>query len=173
MTRTPLSRRRFIVAALTVAGAAAVQGQALLLGGRAWAESKTGEASRTALIRVARILYPHRALDDAVYAEVLDRAMAQVADDSLFDRLLWEAELALDEAAGGTFLEAAPEAQLAALQSIDQEAYWIPIQFAVAGHLYSHPKAWAMMGYEGPSWQQGGWIDRGAGDIDWLPESAS
>jgi hypothetical protein len=25
------------------------------------------------------------------------------------------------------------------------------------------------MGYEGPSWQFGGYAGRGAGDIDWLP----
>jgi hypothetical protein len=142
----------------------------VLLGGRAWAAD--GER-RAALVRVARLLYPHAALDDTTYAEVLDQAMAQVADDALFDRLLREAELALDSQSGGAFLEATPEAQVAALQAIDHEAYWIPIQFAVAGHLYSHPKAWAMLGYQGPSWQQGGWIDRGAGDIDWLPESGS
>lgn len=166
------SRRRFLVAALSLAGAAAANGPALLLSQRAWAAGRGG-ANRAALVRVARLLYPHAALDDAVYAEVLDRAMAQVADDARFDALLWDAELALDEESGGAFLDAPPEAQVAALQAIDHEAYWMPIQFAVAGHLYSHPKAWAMMGYEGPSWQQGGWIDRGAGAIDWLPESGS
>ena len=172
MTHAPLSRRRFLVAALTLAGAAATEGYALVLGSRAWA-SASGADFHAAMVRIARLLYPHATLDDGVYAEVLDQAMAQVADDAMFDRLLREAERALDQEAGGTFLEAAPEAQLAALQAIDHEAYWIPIQFAVAGHLYSHPKAWAMMGYEGSSWQQGGWIDRGAGEIDWLPESAS
>jgi hypothetical protein len=170
MNPTAWSRRRFLVAALSLSGAAATQGTALLVGAQAWASDG---AVRAALVRVARLLYPHDALDDATYAEVLDQAMAQVADEAPFDALLWEAEQALDGESGGTFLDASPEAQIAALQAIDQEAYWMPIQFAVAGHLYSHPKAWAMMGYEGPSWQHGGWIDRGAGDNDWLPEGGS
>lgn len=168
----PLSRRRFVVAALTLAGAATTGSYALLRGGRAWASAGDAD-SHAALVRVARLLYPHASLDDATYAEVLDQAMAQVADDALFDTLLWEAERALNGQSGGNFLQAPPEAQVAALQAIDREAYWMPIQFAVAGLLYAHPKAWAMMGYEGPSWQQGGWIDRGAGDIEWLPEGGS
>jgi hypothetical protein len=169
MNPTAWTRRRFLVAALSFSGAAASQGTALLVGAQAWASD--GEV-RAALVRVARLLYPHDALDDATYAEVLDQAMAQVADDALFDALLGEAELALHGQSGGAFLEASPDAQIAALQAVDQQAYWLPIQMAVAGNLYAHPKAWAMMGYEGPSWRQGGWIDRGAGDIDWLPKSA-
>lgn len=170
MNPTAWSRRRFLVAALSLSGAAATQGAALLVGAQVWAADRE---DRDALVRVARLLYPHAALDDAVYAEVLDQAMAQVADDALFDALLWEAEQALDGESDGAFMEASPEAQVAALQRVDRHAYWWPIQMAVASHLYAHPKAWAMMGYEGPSWQQGGWIDRGAGDIDWLPERGS
>jgi hypothetical protein len=28
-----------------------------------------------------------------------------------------------------------------------------------------------MLGYEGPSFERGGYLNRGAGDIDWLPET--
>jgi hypothetical protein len=28
-----------------------------------------------------------------------------------------------------------------------------------------------MLGYEGPSFARGGYINRGAGEIDWLPEA--
>jgi hypothetical protein len=168
----PVSRRRFVVAALTLAGTAAAYGPTALLNGRAWAATASGKESRYALVKIARLLYPHSALGDDVYAEVLDQAMALVADDSQFDALLVEAQVALDDLAAGSFIDASPEAQLAALQAIDQEAFWAPVQFAVANRLYSHPKAWTMMGYEGSSWQLGGWIDRGSGDIDWLPETS-
>jgi hypothetical protein len=44
------------------------------------------------------------------------------------------------------------------------------IQAAVQTRLYNHPAVWARLGYEGPSYDKGGYIGRGAGRVDWLPE---
>ena len=173
MIQQPLDRRRFLVAALSLTGAALGFSPSILIGSKAWAASAPGERMHDALKRAARLLYPHDALGDEVYAEVLDQAMAMVADDSRFELLLREADAALERSHSGPFFDATPEAQLAALQSIDQEAYFGPVQAAVANRLYSHPKAWKMMAYEGPSWTRGGWLDRGAGNIDWLPEGGA
>jgi hypothetical protein len=173
MSRQQLDRRRFLVVALSLTGAALGFSPSILAGGKAWFASMPRERMHEALTRAARLLYPHDALGDEVYAEVLEQAMTMVADDSRFERLLQDADAALEESLSGPFFDATPEAQLAALQSIDQEAYFGPIQAAVANCLYSHPKAWEMMAYEGPSWTRGGWLDRGAGDIDWLPEDGT
>jgi hypothetical protein len=173
MIRPQLDRRRFLVAALSLTGAALGSSPSILAGGKAWFASVPGERMHDALARAARLLYPHDALGDEVYAEVLGQAMTMVADDTRFERLLQDVDAALEKSLSGPFFDATPEAQLAALQSIDQEDYFGPIQAAVANRLYSHPKAWEMMAYEGPSWTQGGWLDRGAGDIDWLPEGGA
>ena len=36
--------------------------------------------------------------------------------------------------------------------------------------LYSDPEVWELLGYEGPSFDKGGYIDRGFDDLDWLPD---
>lgn len=169
MTPKQQHKRRFLVAALNLAGASLVLGPSILGAARVWAAAAAGAPAHAALTRVARLLYPHQALEDSVYAEVLDQAMAQVADDSRFGQLLRDAEAALDGRVAASFMEADSEAQLAALRTIDGADYFAAIQYAVAVNLYSHPQAWAMMGYEGASWQHGGWLERGAGKVDWLP----
>ena len=35
--------------------------------------------------------------------------------------------------------------------------------------LYNDPETWALLGYEGSSYEHGGYIDRGFDDLDWLP----
>ena len=173
MSRQQLDRRRFLVAALSLTGAALGFSPSILAGRKSWIASMQREPIHDALTRAARLLYPQDALCDEVYAEVMEQDMTIVADHSRFESKLQDADAALEESLSGPFFDATPEAQLAALQSIDQEAYFGPIQGAVANCLYSHPKAWEMMAYEGPSWTRGGWLDRGAGDIDWLPEGGT
>lgn len=167
MTTHSQERRRFLVAAITLTGAA-VAGPALLLSSQAWAGG-----DRDALVRVARLMYPHDAISDEVYAEVLDQAMGMVANDGEFKSLLAEASGKLDASAAGDFMAVSPEAQLAALQAVQDQPYFAAILGAVSNRLYSHEATWDMLNYGGPSYPQGGYIDRGAGDIDWLPEVKS
>jgi hypothetical protein len=36
--------------------------------------------------------------------------------------------------------------------------------------IYSDPQTWKLLGYEGPSFAQGGYVKRGFNDLDWLPD---
>jgi hypothetical protein len=36
--------------------------------------------------------------------------------------------------------------------------------------LYNQPVVWKQFGYEGSSWQFGGYLNRGFNDISWLPK---
>jgi hypothetical protein len=44
------------------------------------------------------------------------------------------------------------------------------IRAKVITTLYDDREVWQILGYEGPSYDQGGYIDRGFADLDWLPE---
>ena len=59
MIRPQLDRRRFLVAALSLTGAALGLSPSILAGGKAWSASVPGERMHDALTRVARLLYPH------------------------------------------------------------------------------------------------------------------
>ena len=36
--------------------------------------------------------------------------------------------------------------------------------------LYDDREVWELLGYEGPSFDKGGYVDRGFDDLDWLPD---
>ena len=160
---SPVSRRQFVVAATLLSS--------LVLSPAAFrarlAQAQSGEDSDAAMIRLARLLAPHEDISDQEYADVLDIALNALGES--LTNALADAEAALDTAAGGDFLTANVDTQLSAITSIEDAAYFQDVLHAVKLVLYGHPAAWRVMGYEGPSWQLGGYAGRGAGEIDWLP----
>jgi hypothetical protein len=173
MNQHRLTRRRFVVALIALSGAAgAVLEPRLLALSRAWAESpgQVDEALRLAMVRLARLLYPHDALSDEVYADVLDQALSDAAAGAVFARQLEEAAAALAERSGGTWPDLDVAAQIEAMRGIETESYFVAIQNHVQAGIYNGAAFWKHAGYPGPSKDFGGYLHRGAGEIDWLPE---
>jgi hypothetical protein len=158
-------RRRFLTAVIALAGTA----EALRLG-RAWAQNATASDVSDAMARIARRLYPHDGLTDAFYAGILDDAMSAAAGDPDFAATLADAEQALNAQQTADFMDLDESGQIAALEAVQQAPFFTAIQTAVRLRLYNHPAFWALIGYDGPSWQFGGYLNNGAGEIDWLPE---
>lgn len=127
------------------------------------------ELERRVLLRMARLLYPHDDLDDAVYREVLDPLFVRAAADEALTGELRAGIEVLDREAGGTWSEASAARQLEALEKIEPTPFFVTMRDAVQQELYEHPAVWELIGYEGPSVQLGGYLNRGFDDIDWLP----
>ena len=166
-----LGRRRFLVAAIALFGAGTVGPSGLRLG-RAWAQSSAqlDASTKNAMVRMARLLFPHDAIADEVYADALDAALTATAADASFAQTLRQAESVLDRQGATAFAELDEAAQLAALRAVEREAFFSAIQFAVRSRFYNHPTVWEHLGYGGPSFAQGGYLNRGAGEVDWLTE---
>jgi hypothetical protein len=176
MNDSNLTRRRMVGAIIAFSGAAAMGlDSRWSLASRAWAEStgQSGAGVTAAMLRMARLLYPHDALSDAVYSGVLDRSLSAVAAGTEFRNQLDQAATALDARAGRPWLELDPAAQLCVMRDIEQEAFFVAIQEAVRTGIYNDPTFWKHIGYGGPSKGLGGYLHRGAGDIDWLPRKLS
>lgn len=122
-----------------------------------------------ALLRIARRLYPHPALEDAVYLDVLKPLRAEAAADPKIAAAFEKGCAELDAFAGGDWLHADTGSQIAALRSIEDSAFFEKLRNAVRVELYDHPEVWRLLGFEGSSVEHGGYIDRGFDDIDWLP----
>ncbi len=167
MPEPAVDRRRFIIAAIALLGFPAT-----LRWGRAWAQAgaQVDAGGRAAMAAAARRLYPYDEIPDAVYAEVIDAALAATASDGAFAATLEQAERALNSRQLEDFLSLTPEAQIEALRAVEDMAFFGAIQAAVRTRIYNHPAVWTLLGYEGPSFEQGGYLGRGAGEIDWLPE---
>jgi hypothetical protein len=175
--RLLLDRRRFIGASLTAVGAyvAAHGGLTWIVGpNRAWAmqlDAFEPELAET-LLHMTRALYPHDFLGDVYYAKVVQDLDAEAAgfDDKERLQMLRDGMLALNEAAGGTFTSANEERRAAALEEIAGSPFFAAVRGKTIVSLYNQPEVWAQFGYEGPSFERGGYLFNGFNDLSWLPD---
>ena len=58
--------------------------------------------------------------------------------------------------------------RVAAIKKIEGGAFFAKVYGGTMTPLYNQPELWPKFGYEGPSSAQGGYINRGFSDIDWL-----
>lgn len=169
------TRRRFLVAAIACSTVIATGlGAGALRAGSAWAQARDGVTDEVAamLARLARLLYPHAAIADSVYAEVMADILAATADDPALAATLSTAQDVLDRAQAGDWFELAADRQLAALRAAEAEDFFAAVQVAVRDRFYTHAAVWEHIGYPGSSVEHGGYVERGFDDIDWLPEEA-
>ncbi|MDX2427662.1 MAG: hypothetical protein QNK22_03140 [Xanthomonadales bacterium] len=174
MDQNRLTRRRFIISVIALSGAAgAVVEPGLFALSKAWAESpgRVDETVRRNMVRMARLLYPHDALSDGVYANVLEQTLSNIVSGDIFARQLEEANTALTERSAGAWQDLDLVAQIEAMKSIESETYFAAIQNSVRAGIYNGSAFWKHVGYPGPSKDFGGYLHHGAGEIDWLPEN--
>ena len=57
-----------------------------------------------------------------------------------------------------------------ALRGIERTAFFTLVRSTTVAFMYSDRELWAVVGYEGESSDQGGYVDRGFDDLDWLPD---
>lgn len=144
---------------------------ALLAPSKVWALelSSLDEPTGKALLKFARHLYPHDTMEDAVYAMVV-KALDKDAADASVKMLLVEGVAALDHAAGGEWIAKSPDRQLLAVKALEGTPFFAKVRGTCVGSLYDNPLAYAHFGYEGSSWEKGGYLHRGFNDLAWLPD---
>lgn len=174
-----LDRRRFLRASLGATGAyaAAAAGATWIVApDKAWAVSYDAfepELART-LLAMTRALYPHEFLGDVHYAAVVKDLDVEASgfDDKGRLGLLRTGAQALDEAAGGDFSTKSDDEREAALHVIAEShpEFFQAVRSKQVVSLYNQPEVWAQFGYEGPSYQHGGYLYDGFDDLAWLPD---
>lgn len=120
------------------------------------------EAQRRTLVRLIRVAYPHPGFPDGPYrraAEAVQNAGGPLAEG--LDQL--------DAAAGGSFAGLGDDEATAVLERIADSDFFGLVHGTVIVALYDDHEVWELLGYEGPSFDKGGYLDRGFDDLDWLP----
>jgi hypothetical protein len=170
--KLPLTRREFLKGSGVLMGTIAA-GSALsaLAPSTVWAvELKTlSRAEGAAIMKMARVLYPHKRLGDAVYALVAKDLDAGAGSDANTARLLKDGVAALNQAAGGDFAKVDRKKQLAVVKSMEGQPFFNAVRGKCVTSLYDNDMAFATFGYPGSSWEKGGYITRGFQDLKWLP----
>lgn len=127
-------------------------------------------ASRAALVRLLRAAYPHPRFPDGPYERTAEVIIGQT-DASLWHRLaLTQGLTTLDAAAGGSFAELDDDAALTLLRSMEDAEFFRFVRGVAVVTLYNDHEAWDLMGYEGESYDQGGYLHRGFDDLHWLTD---
>ena len=174
-----LTRREFLKGAGILTGTLAASSiLSALAPSRAWAlELKTlTSAQGDALLQMGKVLYPHKGLPDAVYALLVKDLDGAAGKDPKTAQMLGEGVAALDKAAGGSFAAASDAKKLEAVKSLQGTPFFNTVRGQCITSLYDNDMAFAHFGYPGPSWDKGGYINRGFNDLTWLqdpPASAS
>jgi hypothetical protein len=151
---TGVTRRRLL------AGSAA-----LLVGGAAWTKSAAA-VDVAALTLLARDLFPHTIIADATYRGIVETLLASPPQ-----RQAAEAALrTLDGAAPGSWSRLAPAERVAGIETLLSTPRGQALRAAVLIGLYGDLSVTRRFGYQGPSIADGGYIERGFNDLDWLPE---
>lgn len=168
----PLARREFLKGSGILMGSiAAGSALAALAPSTAWAvELKTlSTAEGQTLMKMGRVLYPHKKLADAVYALLAKDLDAKAGGDAATAKQLKDGIAALDSAAGGSFAKASAKKQLEVVKAIQGQPFFNTVRGQCITSLYDNDMAYATFGYPGSAWEKGGYITRGFQDLKWLP----
>lgn len=116
------------------------------------------------LVRLLRVAYPHPTFPDGPYQRT-----AKSVQDADAEHLLPAGLSELDDLAGGDFGALSDAEATAAIERIADGAFFKLIHSTTVVALYDDREVWDLLGYEGPSFDKGGYLNRGFDDLDWLP----
>lgn len=132
-----------------------------------------GAAAGHTLLRMARDIFPHDKVPGKFYLQaVAPHDTAAGKDASLKKRLvsgLSDLDVRARARFGKPYAEVPSEAErVELLKAIEATPFFKAIQGGLVTGLYNNKDIWPLFGYEGSSWQKGGYQNRGFDDIDWL-----
>ncbi len=58
-----------------------------------------------------------------------------------------------------------------AIEAMDGTPFFATVRGDIVVSLYNNPLVWRHFGYEGASFDDGGYLERGFDDIGWLPQN--
>lgn len=166
------SRRAFLKASAVLTGVlAAGTPLALLAPSRAWALPLDVLDQKQAddVMALAKTLYPHAGLPDAVYALAVKAVDAEAAKPHGKSTLAAGIQ-ALDTASKGQWLKLDAAARTRVVKAIESDPFVQAVRAQCVTSLYDNDMAYAHFGYEGAAYDKGGYLHRGFNDLTWLPD---
>ena len=121
------------------------------------------------LERIIRVAFPHPDFPDAAYERMAARIVTEADSSTWFRVVLTQGLIALGAESEEPFLELSDERALAVLRRVSDLEFFGFIRRTTVLNLYDDPDVWEVLGYEGPSFDKGGYLNRGFDDLDWLP----
>lgn len=170
LSKTGLTRRALLGRAVA-AGALSVTGLGFIAApNAAWAMEVTAitPAQMATLLQMARDIYPHDKVPDQFYAIAVKGYDAEDKKD-LVAAGIAELDAAAVAQGHADYLSIGwEEDRVKVLQAVESTVFFQTVRSGLVTGLYNQKEVWPIFGYQGESFTQGGYIDRGFDDIDWL-----
>ena len=167
-----LSRRELLRRGSAAGAVLVVSGSAVLSTTEAWGlESKALDPQTMAtLIQMARDIYPHDQVPDRFYAIAVKVQDEKAAKEPEHAKLIETGIAELDKRAGPGGYRAIgwEDDRVAILRGIEDTPFFQTVRGGLVVGLYNQQELWPIFGYEGESYSQGGYLERGFDDIEWL-----
>ncbi len=169
-TKGGMTRRELLSRATAASASFVVGGSFVASADAAWAMETAVLQPETmaTLIQMARDIYPHDHVGDQFYAVAVKGYDTEEAAPGI------EAGIAALNAAArgkghGSYLAMGWERdRVDILRAMENSPFFQQIRGGLVTGLYNQKAVWPLFGYEGESYSQGGYIDRGFDDINWL-----
>lgn len=125
------------------------------------------------LVQMARDIYPHDRFGDELYAIAVKGHDDTASNDAEFKSMIESGIASLDaqaQASGSAnYVSVGWESErVELLKSIEDSEFFQTIRGGLVVGLYNQKAVWGLLGYEGSSFEKGGYLERGFDDVDWL-----
>ena len=128
------------------------------------------DRARQVLIRALRAAFPHANMPVGPYERTADKLIADAAGSAYNQAILRQGLADLDALAGGDFVGLSNDEAYQLLKGIECTVFFGYLRLFTSVALYDDADLWQTLGYEGSSFEHGGYLHRGFNDLDWLPE---
>lgn len=132
--------------------------------------SLLSDRDRLTLVRVIRVMFPHDSFPDGPYERTAQAVIDSAAASPRRSAQLRQGLGDLDGLRGVPFVQLDDAVALTVLRGVQDAPFFVDVLGVASVALYDDHEVWGLLGYEGPSFDKGGYIDRGFNDLDWLPE---
>lgn len=122
------------------------------------------------LVRILRVMYPHDSFPQGPYERTARTVLDDIASSPRRQAQLRQGLNDLDTMRSETFVHLDDAVALTVLRGIQDAPFFVDILGVAGVAFYDDHEVWELLGYEGASFDKGGYLDRGFNDLDWLPE---
>jgi len=129
--------------------------------------STLDSAQAKEMLAMTRQLFPHDKLGDEYYWVVVESIDKEMAGSPELATEIRGGLAQLSQAAGGDFTAVDADRQIEAMKKLEGTAFFSDMLNKTQFYFYNNKTVWPKFGYEGSSWEKGGYINRGFNDVKW------
>ncbi len=165
--------RRLFLKTTSITAALGIGAATAGISGALAAQPLPDEAGAT-LLHMAKDIYPHDGLiPDQPYQAVVDAILEEARNDAAVATLcidgLKDVNARTQSLYGKAYVDVASEDErVAVLRSVELTPFFQKLRTGLLFSIYNNKELWPKLGYEGSSWEEGGYLYRGFDDLDWL-----